>query len=180
MIGQELKKVRENQGLTQRALAEATGVPQSRIGAVERGESEFTEEQTELINQYFAQFEPTEIAEIEGEILHEDEYTTLVAVDEKHEQYGVNHVYTVHDNSNGEAIEALNYQKGPRKVEGLNGITDEDIARILHHRLTNFAEGEYADRYTEHAAAHAFSVLRWLTDRKREREMRGVEGTNEQ
>lgn len=178
MTGQELKKKREQQGLTQRALAEATGVPQSRIGAVERGESEFTEEQASLLIAHFG--ESVNENRFEGEILHEDEYTTLLAIDEKHEQYGVNHAYTVHDNATGEAIEAINYQKGPRKEVGLNGLTDEDIARILHHRLTGFTEGEHADRYTENAAAHAFSVLRWLTDRKRDRERRGVEGTHQE
>jgi len=197
MTANELKEIRDRLDLTQNELADAIGIPPSRIQRFEQDLHDLSVEDVAKIEAYLESRdkaaeqvvqeiadealaeEPDEKPTLEGTVLHEDEYTMLLVVDEPHEVYGVSHVYVIVDNKTGEAIETINFQKGPRKEEGLNGITDEDIARILEHRLKGFSDSEYADRYTLNAHSHAKASHQWLTDRKREREMRGVEGTSE-
>lgn len=137
-------------------------------------------------------------------ILHSDEYTELVATDEQDES-GASHNYQVRtippkpkrkrrtkkeieegeDSAEEEAtpesqvLSETRFQKGGRKENPLNGMTDEDAARILIDRMEGFENGQFPSKYTTMAKAYFEKGLQWLTDRKKEREARGVEGKTE-
>ena len=68
---------------------------------------------------------------------------------------------------------ALNaYFENTEQTESVESdLTDEQLARTLHERLSAAAEQEDADRYTHNAAAHAASTLRWIMDGKRAKEL---------
>jgi len=135
------------------------------------------------------------------EILHEDEYTQLVATDPPDAVSGACHHYIVRKveskekkkRRTKEQVEAneeaevevetsfvvhgqVDMQEGPRKENPVNGMTDEDLARILVHRMRGFESGNFPSRYTTVARTHFETGLRWLEDRKKDRENRGVEG----
>ena len=114
-----------------------------------------------------------------------NKHTTVVAADEP-SIGGANHKYRVMmavrcDKTKGEAGTGLcyvNFQKGPVKESGINGIHNEDLISIVMDRLDGFQNGEYACQ--ENAAAkelllEALDVLRIRTDRRKDA---GVEGTH--
>lgn len=135
--------------------------------------------------------------------IHSDEYTRLGSTDDKHDPSGAYHKYVIlpakpkkkrgrkkADEDTEEApqeeapqedapISTLSLQEGPRKEVDVNGFTDEDLARILIDRMECFQEGEFPSHYNENAAAHFKSGYDWLMSRKKDRENRGVEGTNQ-
>lgn len=73
----------------------------------------------------------------------------------------------------------IDFQNGPIKEVGTNGLTHEVLLAILIDRLEGFQSGPYANAYNLHALKHVQSALDHLNDRTREREARGVEGTHE-
>jgi hypothetical protein len=74
---------------------------------------------------------------------------------------------------------AINFQKGPIKEAGVNGLTHEVLLAILIDRLEGFQSGAFANVYNAAALTHLQSALGCLMDRTRERLARGVEGTNQ-
>lgn len=72
----------------------------------------------------------------------------------------------------------VDFQNGPIKEAGVNGITHEALLAILIDRLECFQAGEYANDYNAAALKHLQLAQRELFDRTREREARGVEGTH--
>ena len=72
----------------------------------------------------------------------------------------------------------VEFQNGPIKEQGINGITQEALLAILIDRLRGFHEGPY--RCWENAVAliHLEDALIWLQKRTRDRLARGVEGQN--
>lgn len=76
----------------------------------------------------------------------------------------------------------LDFQRGPIKETGVNGITHEVLLAILIDRLKGFQSGAFACPENAMALAHLEAALEMLHSRTRTRKRmaRGVEGTNEQ
>lgn len=74
--------------------------------------------------------------------------------------------------------QTLDFQHGPIKENGINGITNEVLLAIVIDRLEGFESSKFA--CIENAAALAFirKALAALESRTKAREARGVEGTN--
>lgn len=72
----------------------------------------------------------------------------------------------------------VEFQKGPIKEAGVNGIPDEALYAILIDRLQGFQKGEYSCRENAVALTHLETALMWAQKRTHEREGRGVEGTS--
>lgn len=79
----------------------------------------------------------------------------------------------------GMAEKEIDFQDGPIKEVGTNGITQEVLLTILIDRLEGFQTSKYANGYNETALAHCKEALAALNARTAEREKRGVEGTHE-
>lgn len=72
----------------------------------------------------------------------------------------------------------IRFQNGPIQEVGVNGVTNESLLSIVRHRLQGFQSGPYACRENALALTKIEEALHWLHHRTRERDARGVEGTN--
>lgn len=73
----------------------------------------------------------------------------------------------------------VNFQKGPVKEAGINGISDEALLAVLIDRAQGFAKGPYKCRENDEALYHLNKALEWKQARTAKRIERGVEGTME-
>jgi hypothetical protein len=103
-----------------------------------------------------------------------------IIADERDEASGASHEYTMAFRK-GMSVErqTVTLQKGPIKEVGVNGVTNEALAAILIDRLRGFQSGPFSCRENALALTKFEEGLHWLEARTRERERRGVEGTNE-
>lgn len=72
----------------------------------------------------------------------------------------------------------INFQNGPIKEAGINGISVEALLAIVEDRLAGFASGQFATRENSIALGKVQEAMMWLHKRTRDRVARGVEGTN--
>ena len=72
----------------------------------------------------------------------------------------------------------VDFQNGPIKEFGVNGVTHEALLAIVIDRLRSFQAGPYSCRDNAVALTHIEEALMWLQRRTRERIKRGVEGTH--
>lgn len=101
-------------------------------------------------------------------------------------QGNANHVYQVAYNNNpgtdeggANAMCRIEFQNGPIKEAGVNGITNEALVAIVIDRLRGFQSGQYKCRENACALTHLEEAMMWLQKRTRDRLARGVEGTNQ-
>ncbi len=89
---------------------------------------------------------------------------------------GANHSYRVTGpNATKTDIE---FQNGPIKEVGVNGLTQETLLAIVIDRLRSFQAGPYSCRENAIALTHCEEALMWLQRRTVGRIKRGVEGTH--
>lgn len=74
----------------------------------------------------------------------------------------------------------IQFQNGPVKEAGINGLTNEVLLAILRDRLEGFQSGQFANEYNAKALDHIVAAQEVLLERTRERIERGVEGTHQQ
>jgi hypothetical protein len=73
----------------------------------------------------------------------------------------------------------INFQNGPIKEAGVNGLTHEVLLAILVDRLEGFQAGQYACDQNATALGWLRDTLAVLKSRTENRIARGVEGTHE-
>lgn len=94
-------------------------------------------------------------------------------------QGGACHKYRVtYDETATGGNKDIEFQNGPIKEYGVNGIPDEALYAILIDRLQSFQKGNYSCRENAIALTHLETALMWAQKRTHEREARGVEGTS--
>lgn len=106
-------------------------------------------------------------------------YTKVVAQDEP--QFNANHFYTVETTDPDKPVAIVGqvqFQKGPIKENGVNGVANEDLLAMVIDRLQSFQESEYKCRENAVAITKLEEALMWLRKRTQDREDRGVEGTS--
>jgi hypothetical protein len=90
---------------------------------------------------------------------------------------GANHKYLI---SGGKYVNcAVEFQNGPIKDAGTNGVTHEALLAIVIDRLRSFQAGPYACRENALALTKLEEAVHWLHARTLARVARGVEGTHE-
>jgi hypothetical protein len=105
-------------------------------------------------------------------------HTQVYALDEKG-QGNANHSYSISTTAEPSTIlGTVNFQDGPIKEHGVNGIHNEDLIAIVIDRLQGFQSGDYACRDNAIALTKLEESLMWLRNRTNAREARGVEGTH--
>lgn len=72
----------------------------------------------------------------------------------------------------------VNFQKGPIKENGVNGVCNEDLINMVRARLIAFQNSEYACRENAVALTKLEEALMWLRKRTDDRIARNVEGTS--
>ena len=75
-------------------------------------------------------------------------------------------------------LSSVNFQEGPIKECGVNGVCNEDLIAMVICRLEHFQKGQFACRENALAITKLEEALLWLRKRTMGREQRGVEGTN--
>ena len=75
-------------------------------------------------------------------------------------------------------IAEINFQEGPIKEFGINGVCNEDLIAMVIARLEGFQKSPYASKDNEMAITKLEEALLWLRKRTIGRENRGVEGTS--
>ncbi len=102
-------------------------------------------------------------------------YTTVYGTD-----YAFNafHKFIVYMNENGQAIAEIDFQRGPIKECGVNGVANEDLILMVLTRLQQFQNSPYQCRENAIAITKLEEAVMWLRKRTLDRETRGVEGTN--
>lgn len=78
-----------------------------------------------------------------------------------------------------EIIQEINFQEGPVKENGVNGVMNEDLIAMVISRLEHFQNSDYRCRENAVAITKLEECLMWLRKRTADRESRGVEGTSE-
>jgi hypothetical protein len=82
------------------------------------------------------------------------------------------------DGSAAKGVWDIRFQNGPIAEAGVNGLTHEVLLAILADRLRAFQAGSFACHENGRALAAVEDAMRWLRERTRGREARGVEGTH--
>ncbi len=72
----------------------------------------------------------------------------------------------------------IDFQNGPIKEAGVNGLTQESLLAVVIDRLRSFQGGPFSCRENAIALTHCEDALMWLQRRTRARIARGVEGTH--
>lgn len=72
----------------------------------------------------------------------------------------------------------INFQEGPIKECGVNGVANEDLLNMVICRLQGFQLSEFSCRENAIAITKIEEALLWLRKRTMGREERGVEGTH--
>jgi hypothetical protein len=93
---------------------------------------------------------------------------------------GANHRYEIRcDFPSDCPLAFINFQDGPIKERGVNGITQEALLAIVIDRLRSFQAGPFACEDNAYALSHCEQALKTLQKRTLARIARGVEGTHQ-
>ncbi len=103
-------------------------------------------------------------------------FTKVISVDEK--EFYAFHKYEIRKVETDEVLTSVNFQKGPIKENGINGVHHEDLIAIVIDRLLAFQDCHYRCKENEEAITKLEEALMWLRKRTQDRENRGVEGTS--
>jgi hypothetical protein len=71
----------------------------------------------------------------------------------------------------------IQFQNGPVREVGVNGISNEALLAVVEDRLLGFQSGEFACCENAVALTKIQEAMMWLQKRTRDRMARGVEGT---
>ena len=120
--------------------------------------------------------------EITGHKVNDCNEAISITADDRDERNGnASHRYRLNfsQQDGAERIVEVDFQHGPIKEVGVNGITNEALLAIVIDRLEGFQAGPYACSDNEGALFHLVQAQKALFARTRERLARGVEGTHE-
>lgn len=78
-----------------------------------------------------------------------------------------------------ECLAKIDFQEGPIKENGVNGVNNEDLIAMVITRLEGFQNSEFNCRDNAIAITHLEDALLRLRKRTMGRENRGVEGTHQ-
>lgn len=103
-------------------------------------------------------------------VFHEDEY-----------EFNAPHNFEVYaDKGQAEPylVGMVDFQKGPIKEFGVNGVTNEALLAMVICRLQHFNQSEFGCRENSIAIEKLEEALLFLKKRTDDRQRRGVEGTH--
>ena len=105
-----------------------------------------------------------------------EKYTRVLH--EEKPNYNAPHHFVVENAKTGETLSKIDFQEGPIKECGVNGVCNEDLINMIICRLQSFQNSEFKCRENAYAITKLEEALLWLRKRTFEREKRGVEGTH--
>lgn len=105
-------------------------------------------------------------------------YTKVGCEDKELQKFNAPHHFEVANAETLEVIETVNFQEGPIKENGINGVCNEDLILMVLTRIQSFQHSEYSSRENAVVITKLEEALMWLRKRTLDREARGVEGTS--
>ncbi|WP_252237504.1 ABC transporter ATPase [Clostridium sp. ZBS17] len=109
--------------------------------------------------------------------LCQKKYTIIGCEEKKEQKFNGPHHFEIADKETLKVLAKIDFQEGPIKEIGVNGITGEDLISIAIARLEAFQQSDFRCRENACAITKLEEALMWLNKRTLERELRGVEGT---
>ena len=100
------------------------------------------------------------------------------AFHETHFSFNAQHHFEVKSKEDGNVLSKIDFQEGPIKESGINGVANEDLIAMVIRRLEGFQSSEFRCRENAVAITKLEESLMWLRKRTQDREARGVEGTH--
>lgn len=108
-----------------------------------------------------------------------NKYTEVWHEEESEMQFNAPHHFQVRPAEGSLQILAeIDFQEGPIKENGVNGVCNEDLIAMVITRLEHFNQSEFRCRENAVAITKLEESLLWLRKRTMGRESRGVEGTH--
>jgi len=109
-------------------------------------------------------------------------FTIIVAVDDPSHGHAC-HEYIIErvdaNKDDDKRFCIINFQKGPIKEHGVNGIHNEDLLCIVIDRLQGFQSGPFKCKENAMALTKIEEALMWLNKRTKKRQEQNEEGTSE-
>jgi hypothetical protein len=93
-------------------------------------------------------------------------------------KFNAPHHFKVKRKSDNEIVGEINFQCGPIKESGVNGVNNEDLLNMVAERLRGFQNSQFNCRENACALTKIEKALMWMRKRTTARELRNVEGTN--
>ena len=115
--------------------------------------------------------------------LFTQKYTKIYCEDDSQQKFNAPHHFTVKaiDPITLEAdkvVGEINFQEGPIKEFGINGVANEDLLLMILTRLKSFENNGWSCKENQMAIDKIEEAVMWLRKRTLEREARNVEGTS--
>ena len=108
-------------------------------------------------------------------------YTRVLHEDQAEIEFNAPHHFKVYADAGQPVpfqVGEVNFQKGPIKEAGVNGVMNEDLIAMVICRLESFNQSDFRCRENSMAITKLEEALLWLRKRTIGRENRGVEGTH--
>lgn len=105
-------------------------------------------------------------------------YTKVLCESPLERNFSAPHHFLVANSETDETVQIINFQEGPIKEAGINGVMNEDLIAMVIARLEGFQESDFKCKENEMALDKLCEALMWLRRRTTAREQRGVEGTS--
>lgn len=93
-------------------------------------------------------------------------------------EFNAYHHYVVANAHTGEVLCKVDFQEGPIKEVGVNGVFHEDLILMIIDRLESFQNSPYKCKENEDALDHLYEAIDALRARTNKRKERGVQGTS--
>ena len=106
-----------------------------------------------------------------------NKYTVVYHEDEDQIKFNAPHHFNV-ETVDGTPLQSVNFQEGPIKECGINGVCNEDLIAMVICRLEHFQSSPYSCRDNALAITKLEEALLWLRKRTLGRENKGIEGTH--
>ena len=103
-------------------------------------------------------------------------YTKMIHEDNP--KFGAPHHFIVRRVEDDRVVGKVDFQEGPVKECGVNGIGNEDVLGMILLRLEGFQQTEFACEENVKAIEHIKNALKILRERTNKRRARNVEGTS--
>lgn len=106
-------------------------------------------------------------------------YTRVECEDKEDQKFNAPHHYKVIDINNDKVVAEVNFQEGPIKENGINGMSNEDGILMVIDRLEHFQNSDWKCEENTEAIEYFYKGIDALRRRTNKRVERGVEGTSE-
>lgn len=111
-----------------------------------------------------------------------NKYTRVFHEEKADMKFNAPHHFLVYSRGNDSQLPGIvgkvDFQEGPIKENGVNGVANEDLINMVICRLQGFQDSPYACRENAIAITKLEESLMWLRKRTDDREARNVEGTS--